>query len=83
MCVIAPTCRGVSGTVAAFKENGMSKSARYEWHDQQASLNERMKGFMENPNMEQLDAVVAEMHAYAAAARSGNIEIPARWVSCH
>ncbi|ATQ75505.1 MULTISPECIES: hypothetical protein [Massilia] len=61
----------------------MSKSARYEWHDQQASLNERMKGFLENPNMEQLEAVVAEMHAYAAAARSGNIEIPARWVSFH
>jgi hypothetical protein len=61
----------------------MSKSARYEWHDQQASLNEQMKGFLQNPNMEQLDALVAQMHAYAAAARSGNIEIPARWVSFH
>jgi hypothetical protein len=83
MCVIAPKWCNFFGTLTSFKENYMSKSARYEWHDQQASLNERMKGFLENPNMEQLEAVVAEMHAYAAAARSGNIEIPTRWVSFH
>lgn len=59
----------------------MSKSARYEWRDQHASLNERMKGFLENPNTEKLEAVVAEMRAYADAARSGNIEIPTRWTS--
>jgi len=59
----------------------MSKSARYEWRDQHASLNERMKGFLQDPNPEQLEAVVAEMHAYAAAARSGNMEIPTRWTS--
>lgn len=59
----------------------MSKSARYEWRDQQAALNERMKGFLENPGNEQLDAVVAEMRAYAAAAQAGRIEIPQRFVS--
>ncbi len=59
----------------------MSKSARYEWRDQQATLHERMKGFLENPGNEQLDAVVAEMRAYAAAAKAGNIEIPQRFVS--
>lgn len=59
----------------------MSKSARYEWRDQQAALNERMKGFMENPNDQQLEAVIAEMRAYADAARSGAIDIPARWTS--
>ncbi|HEY0062521.1 MAG TPA: hypothetical protein VGC21_10390 [Telluria sp.] len=59
----------------------MSKSARYEWRDQHAALNERMKGFLENPIPEKLDAVIAEMRAYADAARSGNLEIPTRWTS--
>lgn len=59
----------------------MSKSARYEWRDQQAALNERMKGFLENPGEDQMEAVVAEMRAYADAARTGSIEIPARWTS--
>jgi hypothetical protein len=59
----------------------MSKTSRYEWRDQQAALQERMKGFLENPGNEQLEAVVAEMQAYAAAARSGSIEIPQRFVS--
>ncbi len=59
----------------------MSKSARYEWRDQQAALNERLRGFMENPGTEQLEAVVAELQAYADAARAGSIEIPARWTS--
>lgn len=59
----------------------MSKSARYAWSDQQASLNERLKGFLQNPNKEQMDAVLAEMRAYADAARSGSIDIPARWTS--
>ena len=51
----------------------MSKSARYEWRDQHAAVNERMKGFLQNPNIEQLEAVVAEMRAYADAARNGNM----------
>jgi hypothetical protein len=59
----------------------MSKSARYEWRDQHAALNERMKGFLENPDTEKLEAVVAEMRAYADAARNGNLEIPTRWTS--
>ena len=59
----------------------MSKSARYEWHDQQAALNSRVKGFMENPSNEQLEAVIAEMRAYASAAKAGDIEIPQRWIS--
>ncbi len=59
----------------------MSKSSRYEWRDQQASLQERVKGFLLNPGTEQLDAVVAEMRAYADAAKSGHIEIPQSWTS--
>jgi hypothetical protein len=59
----------------------MSKSARYEWRDQHAALNETMKGFLQDPNPEHLEAVVAEMRAYADAARSGNLEIPTRWTS--
>ncbi len=59
----------------------MSKSSRYEWRDQQASLQERMKGFLQNPDNEQLEAVVAEMRAYAAAAQSGSIDIPQRFIA--
>jgi hypothetical protein len=59
----------------------MSKSSRYEWRDQQAALHERMNGFLANPSQEQLDAVVAEMRAYADAAQSGAIEIPERWTA--
>jgi hypothetical protein len=59
----------------------MSKTSRYEWRDQQAALQERMKGFLMNPGSEQLEAVVAEMRAYADAARSGHIEIPQSWTS--
>ena len=59
----------------------MSKAARYEWRDQQASLNERMKGFQLNPGVEQMEAVLAEMRAYAEAARSGSIDIPQSWTS--
>jgi hypothetical protein len=59
----------------------MSRDSRYEWRDQQAALQERVKGFLLNPGTEQLDAVVAEMRAYAAAAKSGHIEIPQSWTS--
>jgi hypothetical protein len=59
----------------------MSKAARYQWRDQQAALNERMKGFQLNPGVEQMEAVMVEMRAYADAARSGNIEIPASWTN--
>jgi len=59
----------------------MSKASRYEWRDQQASLQDCMKSFIEKPTDEQLDAVIAEMRAYAAAAKSGAIEIPERFVS--
>ncbi len=59
----------------------MSKASRYEWRDQQAALQERMKGFLANPNTEQMEAVLAEMRAYADAAESGQIEIPQSWTS--
>lgn len=59
----------------------MSNATRYEWRDQQAALNERMKGFLQNPGSEQLEAVITEMRAYADAARSGEIQIPASWTS--
>jgi len=59
----------------------MSKSSRYEWRDQQAALQERMKGFLKNPDNEQLEAVVAEMRAYAASAKAGTIDIPERFIA--
>ena len=59
----------------------MSKSSRYEWRDQAASLQERMKGFIENPGNEQMEAVISEMRTYAAAAKAGTIDIPERFVS--
>ena len=59
----------------------MSKSSRYEWRDQAASLQERMKSFIENPGDDQLEAVIADMRTYAAAAKSGTIDIPERFVS--
>jgi hypothetical protein len=59
----------------------MSKASRYEWRDQQAALQERMKGFLANPSNEQLEAMVSEMRAYADAARSGHLEIPQSWTS--
>ncbi len=59
----------------------MSKSARYEWRDQHAALNERMKGFLANPNTEQMEAVVAEMREYADAHKTGRMEIPTTWTN--
>ncbi|MDY0977940.1 hypothetical protein SOM61_23530 [Massilia sp. CFBP9012] len=59
----------------------MSKSSRYEWRDQQASLQERMKNFIENPGADQMEAVIADMRTYAAAAKAGTIDIPERFVS--
>jgi len=59
----------------------MSKSSRYEWRDQQASLQERMKNFIENPGADQMEAVIAEMRSYAAAAKAGTIDIPERFLS--
>lgn len=59
----------------------MSKSSRYEWRDQAASLQERMKSFIENPGTEQMEAVIADMRTYAAAAQAGTIDIPERFVS--
>lgn len=59
----------------------MSNAARYEWRDQQAALQERMKGFLLNPGAEQMEAVVAEMRAYAQAAQAGQIDIPQSWTS--
>lgn len=59
----------------------MSKTTRYAWRDQQAVLSERMKGFLQNPGNDEMEAVVAEMRAYADAARTGAIEIPKQFTS--
>ena len=59
----------------------MSKSARYEWHDQQAILNERFKGFLKDPSSLQMEAVLTEMKAYADSAKQGRIEIPMAWTT--
>ena len=59
----------------------MSKTTRYAWRDQQAVLSERMKGFLQNRGNEEMEAVVAEMRAYADAARTGAIEIPKQFTS--
>lgn len=59
----------------------MSKSNRLEWSRQIAQLNERIKDFQANPSTEELDAAIAEMRAYAEAARSGGIEIPTKFIA--
>jgi hypothetical protein len=59
----------------------MSTIARLEWNDQQAALDQRLKGFMSNPDEANLEAVIAQMRDYAAAAQSGAIEIPKQWTS--
>lgn len=57
----------------------MSKTNRLDWSRQVTLMNERIKTFQANPGQEQLDAVIEELKAYAEAARSGGIEIPARF----
>lgn len=59
----------------------MSKTARLEWNDQQAALDQRLKVFMSHPDEEHMEAVVAQMRDYAEAAKSGAIEIPKTWTS--
>ena len=57
----------------------MSKSNRLDWSKQVSLMNERIKHFQAEPGEEQLEAVIAELKAYAEAARTGGIEIPARF----
>ncbi|MDQ2820378.1 MAG: hypothetical protein M3Y65_08285 [Pseudomonadota bacterium] len=59
----------------------MSTIARLEWNDQQAALDQRLKGFMAKPDEANMAAVMAQMRAYAEAARSGAMEIPKAWTS--
>jgi len=54
----------------------MSRTNRLDWSKQITLMNERIKNFQANPGQEQLDAVIAELKAYAEAARTGGIEIP-------
>lgn len=58
----------------------MSMNGRHQWSDQQALVNERLKGFLDNPGKEELEEVVAQMRAYADAVRCGQIEIPTSWI---
>jgi hypothetical protein len=59
----------------------MSTMARLEWNDQQAALDQLVKGFMVQPDAATMEAVIAQMRAYAEAARSGAMEIPKTWTS--
>jgi len=59
----------------------MSTMARLEWNDQQAELDQRLKGFMAKPDAANMEAVIAQMRAYAEAAKSGAMEIPKQWTS--
>lgn len=59
----------------------MSKVDRLEWSRKVAMLNERIKGFQENPSQEHLDAAINELKAYAEAANTGGIEIPERFIA--
>lgn len=59
----------------------MSTANRLEWSKLVAQLNDSIKGFQANPGPEQLDAAIAELRAYAEAARSGGIEIPTRFIA--
>jgi len=59
----------------------MSTMARLEWNDQQAALDQRLKGFMAKPDAANMEAVIEQMRAYAEAAKSGAMEIPKTWTS--
>lgn len=59
----------------------MSKSARYEWLDQQAALSERLKAFLRQPGEIEMAAMVDDLREYAESAKSGRIEIPVKWIA--
>ena len=60
----------------------MSKSSRYEWRDQQAALQERMKGFLANPGKRTDSRPSSPKCAPTPTPpQSGHIEIPQRWTS--
>lgn len=59
----------------------MSTMARLEWNDQQAELDQLVKGFMAQPDAAHMEAVIAQMRLYAEAAKSGAMEIPKTWTS--
>jgi len=59
----------------------MSTMARMEWNDQQAALDQRLKGFMAKPDTANMEAVVEQMRAYIEAVKSGTMEIPKQWTS--
>jgi hypothetical protein len=61
--------------------SGMSTMARLEWNDQQAALDQRLKGFMAKPDTENMEAVIEQMRAYAEAANNGAMQIPKVWTS--
>jgi hypothetical protein len=59
----------------------MSTMARLEWNDQQAALDQKLKGFMAQPDAASMEAVIAQMRVYADAAKNGAMEIPKTWTS--
>ena len=59
----------------------MSTMARLEWNDQQAALDQRLKGFMAKPDAANMEAVIEQMRTFAEAAKNGAIEIPKVWTS--
>ena len=59
----------------------MSKSARYEWLDQQATLNTRLKEFLKHPGEAEMAAMLTDLRQYAEAAKQGRIEIPSVWTT--
>lgn len=59
----------------------MSTMARLEWNDQQAELDQKLKGFMAQPDAARMEAVIAQMRIYVDAAHSGAMEIPKVWTS--
>lgn len=59
----------------------MSNVNRLDWSRQVSLLNERVKSFQANPGEEQLEAAIRALQAYAEAARSGGIEIPALFIA--
>ena len=59
----------------------MSTMGRLEWNDQQAALDQRLKGFMAKPDTANMEAVIEQMRVYAEAAKNGGMEIPKQWTS--
>ncbi|WP_256079271.1 hypothetical protein [Massilia sp. YIM B04103] len=59
----------------------MSNWERLEWSKQVSVLNERIRDFQGDPSPDRLELAIRQLRAYAEAASSGGIEIPAHFIA--